>query len=83
MVGLVVEGYKLLLNFSIKLDVVFLDISLFDGLVFQLLNCLCLINFDIIFVIVYEDYVIKVCEYSFIGYVMKLIDFDMLVEVVE
>ncbi len=36
--GSVEEGYKLLTNSSIDPDVAFLDISLPDGLVFQLLN---------------------------------------------
>lgn len=81
--GSVEEGYKLLSNASIKPDVAFLDISLPDGLVFQLLNRLRPINFDIIFVTAYEDYAIKACEYSSIGYVMKPIDPDTLVEAVE
>ncbi len=81
--GSVEEGYKLLSNSRIKPDVAFLDISLPDGLVFQLLNRLKPVSFDVIFVTAYEDYAIKACEYSSIGYVMKPIDPDTLVEAVE
>ena len=77
------EGYKLLSNQKINTDVAFLDISLPDGLVFQLLNRLKPVSFDVIFVTAYEDYAIKACEYSSIGYVMKPIDPDTLVEAVE
>jgi two-component system LytT family response regulator len=76
------EGYKLLSNPRLNPDVAFLDISLPDGLVFQLLNRLKPVSFDVIFVTAYEDYAIKACEYSSIGYVMKPIDPDTLVEAV-
>jgi len=77
------EGYRLLSNPNFKPDVAFLDISLPDGLVFQLLNKLRPLEFDIIFVTAYEEHAIKACEYSSIGYVMKPIDPDRLVEAVE
>lgn len=35
-----------------------------------------------IFVMVYEEYVVKVCEYSLIGYIFKFIDLDVFKEVV-
>ena len=63
-------------------DIAFLDISLPDGLVFQLLNHLRPINFDIVFVTAYEEYAIKACQYSSIGYILKPIDPDALVEAV-
>lgn len=80
--GTVDEGYELLTNANVKPDVAFLDISLPDGLVFKILNRLRPINFEIIFVTAYEDYAIKACEYSSIGYVLKPIDPDILVEAV-
>ena len=76
------EGTALLNNSSIKPDVAFMDISLPDGLIFQLLNKLRPINFDIIFVTAYEEYAIKACEYSSIGYIVKPIDPDLLKEAV-
>ncbi len=63
-------------------DLAFLDISLPDGLVFQLLNILEPLDFEIIFVTAYEEYAIKACEYSSIGYITKPIDPDKLVEAV-
>jgi two-component system LytT family response regulator len=72
------EGLKVLANPSNQPDVAFLDISLSDGLVFQLLNQIRPINFEIIFVTAFEEYAIKACEYSSIGYILKPIDPDLL-----
>jgi len=80
--GSVGEGLGLIADFSEQLDVAFLDISLPDGLVFQLLNQLGSIGFEIIFVTAYEQYAIKACEYSSIGYILKPIDPDLLKEAV-
>jgi two-component system LytT family response regulator len=76
-----VEQGATLLN-SKKPDVAFLDISLPDGLVFQLLNRVRPIDFEIIFVTAYEEYAVKACEYSSIGYILKPIDPDQLKEAV-
>ena len=76
------EGQKLLSDNDVKPDVAFLDISLPDGLVFKLLNQLRPIKFEVIFVTAYHDYAIKACEYSSIGYIIKPIDVDLLVEAV-
>ena len=80
--GSIAEGLQLLADPPVKPDVAFLDISLPDGLVFQLLNQIRPINFDIIFITAYEEYAIKACEYSSIGYVLKPIDPDALKEAV-
>ena len=80
--GSVEEGVELFSDPAIKPDVAFLDISLPDGLVFQLLNRVTPIEFEIIFVTAYEEYAIKACEYSSIGYIVKPIDPDMLKEAV-
>ena len=76
------EGIEVFSNLSDVPDVAFLDISLPDGLVFKMLNSLRPITFDIIFVTAYEEYAIKACEYSSIGYIVKPIDPDMLVDAV-
>lgn len=55
-------------------DVAFLDINLPDGVVFSLLNELRPVDFDIIFVTAFNEFAIKACEYSSIGYIMKPID---------
>ena len=78
--GSIKDGLALLQDSSIQPDVAFLDISLPDGLVFQLLNQIKPINFEVIFVTAYEEYAIKACEYSSIGYVVKPIDPDNLKE---
>jgi two-component system LytT family response regulator len=78
----VAEGLSLLTDPDIRPDVAFLDISLPDGLVFHLLNQIRPINFEIIFVTAYQEYAIKACEYSSIGYILKPIDPDALKEAV-
>lgn len=75
------QGVKVLR--SKKPDLAFLDISLPDGLVFQLLNQIRPIDFEVIFVTAYEEYAIKACEYSSIGYILKPIDPDVLKEAVD
>jgi len=80
--GSVETGNKLLKKTNKDLDVAFLDISLPDGLVFQMLNDLDKINFEIIFVTAYEEYAIRACQYSSIGYILKPIDPDDLKEAV-
>lgn len=72
------EGVSLFSSPDLSLDVAFLDISLPDGLVFKLLNQIRPINFEVIFVTAYEEYAVKACEYSSIGYILKPIDPDML-----
>ena len=77
------EGVKILSNKAMKPDVGFLDIRLTDGLVFNMLNQLGdKIDFDIIFVTAYENFAIKACQYSSIGYIVKPIDPDELIEAV-
>ncbi|MBT8219819.1 MAG: LytTR family DNA-binding domain-containing protein [Bacteroidia bacterium] len=76
------DGLSLLSSTSMNPDVAFMDINLPDGLVFSLLTQLNHINFDIIFVTAFENFAIKACEFSAIGYVMKPIDPDQLIEAV-
>lgn len=80
--GSIEEGIELFADPAVKPDVAFLDISLPDGLVFQLLNALRPVNFEVIFVTAYQEYAIKACEYSSIGYIVKPIDPDALREAV-
>ncbi len=80
--GSIEEALAIFKNSSNKPDVAFLDISLPDGLVFQLLNQIRPISFDIIFVTAHEEYAIKACQYSSIGYIIKPIDPDVLKEAV-
>lgn len=79
----VATGVQLLSNPAIKPDVAFLDINLPDGQVFQLLNQVAPIDFEVVFVTAFEEYAIKACEYSSIGYIVKPIDPDALREAVD
>jgi two-component system LytT family response regulator len=76
------EGVRLLSRADIEPDVAFLDIKLEDGLVFHLLNQLEEVNFEIIFVTAYDNYMKKACEFSSIGYINKPIDPDELKEAI-
>ncbi len=80
--GSIAEGVELFNSLPVRPDVAFLDISLPDGLVFQLLNKLRPIDFEIVFVTAYQEYAIKACEYSSIGYIVKPIDPDLLTDAV-
>ena len=78
----IAEGLKILNDPKQNIDVAFLDINLPDGLVFQLLDQLKKISFNIIFVTAYEKFAIKACNYASIGYILKPVDPDNLIEAV-
>jgi two-component system LytT family response regulator len=63
-------------------DVAFLDISLPDGLVFQGLQQLEEVPFDIIFVTAYDKYALKAFEFAAIDYVTKPIEREELMRAV-
>lgn len=68
---------------SLSPQLVFLDISLPDKNSFELLTELESINFEIIFVTAYNDFVLQAFQYSAVDYLMKPIDEDLLVESVK
>ncbi len=76
------ESLDLFEDPSFQPDLAFLDISLPDGLVFQMLDQLRPVNFEIIFITAYNEHAIKACEYSSIGYILKPIDPDYLIQLV-
>ncbi len=78
----VAEGNKMIKSLGVNPDVAFLDINLPDGLVFQLLNDLDKISFEVIFVTAFEQHAVRACQYSSIGYIVKPIDPDELKEAV-
>ncbi len=80
--GSVIEAIKTLQDKNFQPDVAFLDVQLEDGLVFQALNQLKTIPFEIIFVTAFEKYAIKACQYSSIGFILKPIDADELIDAV-
>jgi two-component system LytT family response regulator len=65
-----------------KFDVAFLDISLPDGLVFQSLQQLDDVPFDIIFVTAFDKYALRAFEFAAIDYVTKPIEREELVRAV-
>ena len=76
------EGYQLFDQLNGEIDLAFLDISLPDGLIFQFLDEIRPLDFDVIFVTAYDQYAVQACEYSSIGYVLKPINPDNLVQAV-
>jgi len=73
-------GLEIIENVDSKIDVAFLDISLPDGLVFRMLDELMPIDFEVIFITAYNEHAIKACQYSSIGYILKPINPDELVQ---
>lgn len=64
-------------------ELVFLDIQLFDGLGFQILESIRPINFKVIFTTAYSQYAIKAFECSAIDYLLKPVNPDRLIEAVD
>jgi len=77
------EAELVLTDRTLKPDVVFMDINLNDELIFSLLDKIERLNFEIIFVTSYQDYAVKACAYSCIGYVSKPIDPQKIKEAIE
>lgn len=81
--GSIHEAVEIFSTRDLKPDVAFLDIHLKDGLVFEALNQLPKVDFEIIFVTAFEKYAIKACQYSSIGFILKPIDADDLMDAVK
>ena len=76
------EALELFEEPDFKPDVAFLDINLPDGLIFQLLDELKPIDFEVIFITAFNEHAIRACQYSSIGYIMKPINPDELLQAV-
>ena len=63
-------------------DLVFLDIEISGGNLFQLLDMLQPVKFDIIFVTAYDSYLLKAIKYSALDYLFKPINIKELVTAV-
>ncbi len=72
------SGIKVLT--STKTDVVFLDINLFDGSGFNILEGLETINFHVIFITAYNDFAIRAFRVNALDYLLKPIDIEELQE---
>lgn len=76
------EALELFDEPNFKPDVAFLDINLPDGLIFQFLDELKPIDFEVIFITAFNEHAIRACQYSSIGYIMKPINPDELLQAV-
>lgn len=68
---------------SLKPDLVFLDIQLWDGTGFQLLEKITYKKFNLIFTTAYNEYAIKAFKVNAVDYLLKPIDSEELVAAVE
>ncbi len=64
-------------------DIAFLDIDLPDGPVFDLLEAVSPIQFEIIFITAYDEFARKACNYASIAYLNKPISEEMLNKAIE
>jgi len=76
----IAECKDLLQDEKLEIDLAFMDIDLPDGLVFSLLEDLPTINFEIIFVTGHNQYALKAFDFASIGYIMKPIDPEKLIQ---
>lgn len=66
-----------------KPDLIFLDIRMPEKNGFELLRMFSKIDFEVIFVTAYDEYAIRAFEFNALGYILKPIDFEKLISVVE
>lgn len=74
------KGIEIIKQF--KPDLVFLDIQMGDGTGFDLLEQLPEKDFEVVFVTAYNQYALKAFKFSALGYLMKPIKTDELVQTV-
>ncbi len=65
-----------------KPDLVFLDIQIGTQTIFELLNQIAPLNFEIIFTSAHENYAIKAIRFMAIDYLLKPIEIDLLTDAV-
>lgn len=66
-----------------EVDLVFLDIQIGPNTIFDIINDLDNINFKIVFVTAYDQYAIKGYTYNAMDYLLKPVDKDKLIAVVD
>ena len=75
----ILECKDLIQNHDLEIDLAFMDIDLPDGLVFNLLEELKPVKFEIIFVTGHNQYALKAFDFASIGYILKPIDPEKLI----
>lgn len=81
--GTLEDAAQLIRDLKGDIDLAFLDINLPDGQVFELLDRIKPLPFNVIFVTAFDQYAVKAFEYASIGYVLKPIDPHALAAAVE
>ncbi len=81
--GSVQEATATFKSLRVRPDIVFLDINLPDGPVFDLLEAVKPIDFEIIFITAYDEYTRQACQYASIAYLNKPVSEEMLNEAVQ
>lgn len=76
--GSVADAVDLIQN--LRPDLIFLDISLGDGLGFDLLERVNYRDFRVIFVTAYEQYAIKAFRFNALDYILKPVDAEMVLD---
>ncbi len=81
--GTIQEATATFRSLRVRPDIVFLDINLPDGPVFDLLEAIKPVDFEIIFITAYDEYTRKACQYASIAYLNKPVSEEMLNEAVQ
>ncbi len=72
--GTLEDAATLIAELRRDIDLAFLDINLPDGQVFELLDRIKPLPFNVIFVTAFDQFAVKAFEYASIGYILKPID---------
>ena len=81
--GTLEDAGHLIGSLTTPIDLAFLDINLPDGQIFELLDRLKPLPFNVIFVTAFDQFAVKAFEYASIGYILKPIDPHALAAAVE
>lgn len=81
--GTIQEATATFKSLRVPPDIVFLDINLPDGPVFDLLEAIKPVDFEIIFITAYDEYTRQACRYASIAYLNKPVSEEMLNEAVQ
>ncbi|RMD69433.1 MAG: DNA-binding response regulator [Bacteroidetes bacterium] len=81
--GSIREALPIFKSLRVRPDIVFLDINLPDGPVFDLLEAIKPVDFEIIFITAYDEYTRQACQYASIAYLNKPVSEEELNEAVQ
>ncbi len=81
--GTLEDAETLVAEVGEQINLAFLDINLPDGQIFELLDRIKPLSFNVIFVTAFDQFAVKAFEYASIGYILKPIDPHVLAGAVE